>query len=186
MLVRLIFHIVTFAATIDSFPGDGWMRPMERDISRNCWKCEPSPEELDECDEIFLTHGRKCGKLQSRFVERGKHCIVEIVKCYSKFSNAYQAEANFIVARGRLIDQSNNDTSIHYFRLSNPVEMKEAVLTCTLNGLWETMLSTGNRVEVNELQCITSGHQTMNHISPYLTDSILSIPINGTVAFLKK
>uniref|UniRef100_A0A0R3RWX8 NTR domain-containing protein n=1 Tax=Elaeophora elaphi TaxID=1147741 RepID=A0A0R3RWX8_9BILA len=174
MNAELIFYLittVTFMVTTDSFPGDGWMRPMEKDINPNCWKCEPSPEELSECDESLLTHGRKCGILQSRFVERGNHCIVEIVNCYSKFSSAYQAEANFIVARGRLIDDlsSSNDTSLRYFPLSNPVEPKEVMITCTLNGIWETMLSIGNRVEVNEMQCITSSYQTMNHISPHIT-----------------
>ncbi|KAL4002192.1 hypothetical protein ACH3XW_2475 [Acanthocheilonema viteae] len=170
MIAQLILYIATLLIMTDSFPGDGWMRPMEKDINPNCWKCEPSPEELNECNENFLIHGRKCGKLQSRFVERGNHCIVEILNCHSKFSNVYQPEANFIIALGRLIDQPNNDTSLRFFPLSNPVEMKEVIITCTLNGTWETMLSNGYRVEVNELQCITSGYQSMNYISPYFNE----------------
>ncbi|CAG9532679.1 unnamed protein product [Cercopithifilaria johnstoni] len=173
MIALLVLYIATFMITIDSCPSDGWMRPMEKDTNPNCWKCEPSPEELNACDKNFLIHGRKCGKLQSRFVERDNHCIVEILHCYSKFHNTYQAKANFIVARGRLIDQPGNDTSMRYFLLNNPVEMKEVIITCTLNGIWEAILSTGNRVEVNELQCITSDHQIMNHISPYISSTLI-------------
>ncbi|KAM3724392.1 C-myc promoter-binding protein [Dirofilaria immitis] len=39
---------------------DGWMRPLEKDISHKCWKCEPSPEELNNCDKNLLIYGRKC------------------------------------------------------------------------------------------------------------------------------
>ncbi|VDO37581.1 unnamed protein product [Brugia timori] len=169
MIAQLIVYMTIFVIAINSFPGDGWMRPMEKDINPNCWKCEPSPEELDECDKNLLTNGRKCGILQSRFVERGNHCIVEILNCHSKISNVYQSEASFIVARGRLIDSTdNNNTSLRYFPLNNPVEMREVIITCTLNGIWQAVLSnTDNQVEVYEVQCITSDHQTMNHIAAH-------------------
>ncbi|EFO24533.2 hypothetical protein LOAG_03954 [Loa loa] len=91
---------------------------------------------------------------QSRFVERGSHCIVEILNCYSKFSNIHQAGTSFIVVLGQPIDPLHNETSLRYFPLSNrnPVGTEKVVIMYTLRGIWEAvLLSTGNRVEVKKV-----------------------------------
>uniref|UniRef100_A0A915Q419 Uncharacterized protein n=1 Tax=Setaria digitata TaxID=48799 RepID=A0A915Q419_9BILA len=205
MRLQLFLYVMMFTLTSGSLRGDGWMRPMEKDVNpsrhlqyflkllsnygymdqakkdipvcslinnlsiQDCWKCEPSPEELNECDEALLTRGRTCGILQSRFVERGYHCIVEILNCFPKSGASHQA--GFIVARGRLVDPLNsNDTSMRYFPLNSPVGTRDVIITCTLDGIWEAVSSNGDRLEVGQIQCITSGYQAMNYISPYISE----------------
>ncbi|VDN02830.1 unnamed protein product [Thelazia callipaeda] len=172
---RLFFFLNVFLAnynrTCTGLHGHGRVRPVARANNPNCWKCEPSPEELSKCDVRLLSHDRECGILESRFEEHGYHCIVEVLKCFPKFSSANRAEASFIVASGRIIDSpDSNDTSERYFPLNSPAGVREVFIPCTLNGTWEAVLPARLRIQVTQIQCIVSPHQTMNHISPYITE----------------
>ncbi|VDK41809.1 unnamed protein product [Gongylonema pulchrum] len=142
---------------------------------------------LAECEESFLTNGRQCGTILSRFEERGYHCIVEILNCFPKHTFAEHAEASFLVAHGRLLNSPDNDTtvqvvliimvfstvpncfsSLRYFPLTGPDGAKLAVIPCTLDGIWEALSTAGERFEVSTVQCITSDVPSMNHISPFV------------------